>query len=74
MGPQNLQEIAKKEEEKTKQQRKTDDQWQIVAFPKKQNLEKRQAPNKQKEDSGISVNLYHAETGKYLDSQTFKYR
>lgn len=28
----------------------------------------------QKDESDISVDMYHAETGKYLESQTFKYR
>ncbi|KAH0692185.1 hypothetical protein KY285_019282 [Solanum tuberosum] len=52
--------------------------WQIVTFRKKSN------PNKRKElagatvetntEKGIHVNLFHAESGKYLESKVFKYK
>lgn len=36
-------------------------------------MQKRSPERSQQEDIGISVKLFHA-TGKYLESQTFKYR
>lgn len=46
----------------------TEEKWQIVEFPKKKNQQKRHINANTNEDSDISVDIYHAETGKYLDS------
>lgn len=49
------------------------DKWQILEFPKKRNTQKWQMQSSQYREPGISIKLYHAETGKYLDSQLFRY-
>lgn len=42
--------------------------WQIVNFAKKKSHIKRPIPANSVSKAGINVKLFHAETGKYLDS------
>lgn len=51
-----------------------EERWQMVEFPKRRNQQKWNSEQNQKDESGINVKLFHAKIGKYLDSQTFRYR
>ncbi|KAG5568819.1 hypothetical protein H5410_064165 [Solanum commersonii] len=48
--------------------------WQTVTFTKRRQQIRRPTQSNKNKDPGTNVKLFHAEIGKYLDSQVYKYR